>query len=728
MSQVAEHTDASKPLRQSAFTPAAIERRQQAQRKLQAAYSTLAWREARAWSGPMAPDAERAHRIGPRRPGSTGGPLEGYGAPVAIDPSRPAAEQFADGDAREQSWIVKHQPAARSDAESLRDALRQSRWTLRAHDAGICGQSAVAYARPASGAEPVPVVGKSGCLVCLVVECGGRLCPNCAARASRRNTKKLRGAIAELTRRQRAGIKGQFSLQRLAELEAAEKAAAFVAALYALERSEEGFSAEVRRRTRNAEHAELLADGWPPAWPVDERNGIAASVYLAASRRAVGKAHKLLAAAGESEDAHRAWAEAQSRVGRAKAAAARQAKRCPPAASVGVRVVDGICLPTVVLSALHARDAARLPGVEARAAAGEARALSSLRRLADASASRAHAAAVRAWEKTAVAVALEVARAEHERDDARALLASTKTFRKHDVMFLTLTQRGTVGESAADAMARLRSALLELARSGEWRRHCAGATWKLEAEWSTPDTRAAKAREQRRAIEVASGDRREALERSVARLEASSSWATSGCWWHVHAHLLASTGYWEQSEIKALWAEASGTTDVGAFIVRPDGDIARELSKYLSKPLANRSMSVDTTAELLEAIDGRRLLWTTGCFRGVALADLMKRREKLVGANDGDVVGLAGDRAVSREDVRSTRFDAWTPQQSLPFDAAASAEAAALALEPSGSWSAVEWRRDETAQAAALEALQRWESNKPRQQAHDADWRQVALC
>jgi hypothetical protein len=345
--------------------------------------------------------------------------------------------------------------------------------------------------------------------------------------------------------------------------------------------------------------------------------------------------------------------------------------------------------------------------------------LASLRRLASSSSMRAHAQRCRQFEKDAAAAALEVARAHRDRDNARALLASTKTFRRHDAMFLTLTQRGIVGETAADAMARLRSALLKLAHDKEWRRHCAGATWKVEAEWSTPDTRASKAREQTRQLATATGEKREQLERSIARLQASSSWATSGCWWHVHAHLLASTGFWAQSEIKALWAEAAGTDDVGAFIVRPSGDIARELSKYLSKPLATRTMSVDVTAELLQAIDKKRLLWTTGCFRGVALVDIMKRREKLTGDDAGDIVGVAGTRPVHRDDIRSTRFDAWTPQQSLPFDVDAAAAGAAAALEPSAAWSAVEWRRDDDAQAAALAAMVMWEARQPRTQVAD---------
>lgn len=205
--------------------------------------------------------------------------------------------------------------------------------------------------------------------------------------------------------------------------------------------------------------------------------------------------------------------------------------------------------------------------------------------------------------------------------------------------FVTLTQPARPGESAKEALERLEHAIKRLMRLKAWKAHAVGGVLKFELEFSTfPDRVRSAERDADRADRLR-GELREhkrkgrsriaaRVERTIADLEASARLKRGGSrasWWHAHAHVLVVGCYWRHADLLATWRAAMTSTGAyeaeearirrgelaafgGARIEAPrshdDHGIAREVAKYVSKPLA-RHVPHDRMVELLEALGGR---------------------------------------------------------------------------------------------------------------------------
>lgn len=512
-------------------------------------------------------------------------------------------------------------------AQKVGADVASSTWGARLASCLQCGHTWLGF--DASGA---PVLGRAGVQVSKEARCGVRWCGACASAMAKRNARRIDRAMAQLDKDHRRALKGRLSLERAADEDRENEAAAFLREQRPDGRL--GFFAEVERRFRRLEDDELAREWGEDAvirapWAgTEDRQGPA--VLASSVSRAQRRARRRLVVAVEREHAAAAMSRAQKRL-----AAARLALSVVVSLEGdGVGVVDAALLPT--------RDRARLPAVQARAAAGERRAAASLARLTAMCDRRRR----RDWERRHRRAVVEVEDATAGVQRARKLMARAGEFRKADVRLVTLTQRGVVGESAEDALNRLKESLVKLQRSRRWRAMSAGAFVKIEVEWSTPDTRAAKvkwhlARAESAAKEADADEHRRAAE----RLRPSTSWATSGCWWHVHAHMLASTGLVDLPAFSAVWRECGGG---GVDVRRPRRGVAGvvdEVTKYVTKVTTSRPMPVARLAELMDACRGRRLLWATGCFRGVVLDEERQHDEVVNDAESREIAGRtpAGD-------------------------------------------------------------------------------------
>lgn len=540
-------------------------------------------------------------------------------------------------------------------------------WLRRAAAVRRCSRCRVAYAAPSPGAEPVPVIGGGGLVVARVEECGQRLCPECAPRRARTNGRKLRALVKALDQRARLAKRGVLRAAERARLDDAIARVAWVEGEVFPGADEAGPSPVLEQMRRAGVLGDVRdLDGFELR-PADHRrigaSRIAGRLALVEARDAVHVARKRLTGAIAREQAVEALRSAE-----VQAAAARRARaRASAAAALIPHVVDSV---EVGPHWLKTRDAERWPSVLARVDEGDTRAMATLMRLSEEARTRAARAYAQHVEDMEVIAAKMERDAQQARDDARRQAAEAGLWQSSDVRLITLTQRPRAGETCGAAMARLRRGLLRLSRSKTWKAHVAGATWKVEAEWSTPDTRAAKAAQHRqRAAEAQrAGDVKDAdtWAASAERLTASSSWASSGCHWHVHAHVLASCGWWSADDLGRLWRralEGQGT----AHIARPRRGVTGvvdEVAKYLSKPTTTRDVPIAQLQELLQAIEGRRLLWTTGAMRGADLVDLdAEPTERVEGADVGDVVGVAGTRPVRREAIEGATADGWDAVQ-----------------------------------------------------------------
>lgn len=575
-------------------------------------------------------------------------------SPAAID---------ARAEARGRLAAALHLLAFRSArAESPDDTLagmRHGPWLMRRRRVIECGHAAVAYAQPSPSAAPVPVVGPSGVPVSLVSHCGSRIgCPDCASRVASRNTRRLADALKDVYDAERRAAACTLALAWWRKAHDAENALDVI--LSATGRRDlrvrpqlgahgvdlvgpvdaVGFFSSVRDTLARRElPADLMPDAPPTRVALDLMPMIAAAKWESArARRRAERAEIQQERLRHMVDAERELAAA--------AAAVRAAERVP--------VVDDSTDP---VPGLHTRDAERWPSILARAhACHDSRALRAYERLRAGALARLERRRQREIDRAMRRHALAVRR----HVEARRGLALSRTVRRADLRFVTLTQQRRDGESASAALARLSSALRRLASRKEWRHICAGAVWKVECEWSTPDTRRAIAQQQQRqhdALKNKTSRKATRLADSIARLSSSSSWSSSGAGWHAHAHLITSTGDVPHKRLRAMWQAASASLDVGAWIERPRAGIHKELAKYISKPLATRTMRVDVVADLIAGIERRRLCWTTGGMRRARLVEADRMPSATVeGADVGSVVGVAGTRPITRAELRGASF------------------------------------------------------------------------
>ncbi len=111
--------------------------------------------------------------------------------------------------------------------------------------------------------------------------------------------------------------------------------------------------------------------------------------------------------------------------------------------------------------------------------------------------------------------------------------AMDSLFSSRQPLFLTLTQRGRIGEPLAGAGGRFLDALGRFTQDPLWRHHVKGAVIAIEVTWSTPDSRTAK--KSRTVVKLSERGARFALEEALANIAANEA---QGEWWHVHAHVL----------------------------------------------------------------------------------------------------------------------------------------------------------------------------------------------
>jgi len=150
--------------------------------------------------------------------------------------------------------------------------------------------------------------------------------------------------------------------------------------------------------------------------------------------------------------------------------------------------------------------------------------------------------------------------------------------------------------------------------------------------------------------------------------------ARKGSWWHVHCHVMAACGFWPIESLRVSWARSArrATPDAGprdawgvhlGFKKHSVRSLVEELAKYVSKPLASRDMPLAQLADLIAATHRKRMLWTTGCFRGVDLVDYSAPAEVVEGS-DADRVGQtpSGRVVQSWAEITWVRGDAATAE------------------------------------------------------------------
>lgn len=131
-------------------------------------------------------------------------------------------------------------------------------------------------------------------------------------------------------------------------------------------------------------------------------------------------------------------------------------------------------------------------------------------------------------------------------------------------------------------------------------------------------------------------DQVDRLYHSFAALRRTNLWrrtVTAGCSvievkrspddaaWHVHLHVIVEGKYIAHAALRTLWHAITGDSYVvDVRLVKQDRDVARYVSKYVTKPYGSKiSEKTGLLAELMHALDGRRLIQAFGDWRGLPL-------------------------------------------------------------------------------------------------------------
>lgn len=141
--------------------------------------------------------------------------------------------------------------------------------------------------------------------------------------------------------------------------------------------------------------------------------------------------------------------------------------------------------------------------------------------------------------------------------------------------FITLTI-ATKGLELSEAVEKLRSGWKRLRQTKKWKARVAGGVYCLEV------TRGRK------------GDR-----------------------WHPHLHVVADAQYFPKGELSAAWESANGDSPiVDIRAVRSRREVAKYVSKYVSKGNHTDKWSVSELAEYAEVMLGQRVTHTFGTLHG----------------------------------------------------------------------------------------------------------------
>lgn len=637
----------------------------------------------------MKPDPQPAegrlltgHRGGTRRAGSQ---KRGRALAGAERPKQARASKAAFRKLRE---LRRESPEANPwtlDAVARRDASRQKLAMAlrrvdgsseRAVDVEGCGRARVLWDDTAAGW----VYGEHGLSIARVQECGHRICVLCAPRASRRNRRNLLERVAhcdEVLEHARAKTLAEKAAIDVVDARRDEDA---VARLY--DGVEGGLWAAVEKRQGDGVLNTLFDGVAVDLGGID----LAAVVMRARVKKARRKVEKGQRQAIAREDAAAAL-DAVAKGSDARVIALQLHARLERLDAIVRGGVDAwtrgdeqrVHGPVVLLS----RELARVPSQLERAAGGDPRAARSLElqdgaawrrlRVATARGLREHALELlgdgrRFWRRIVGTFAGRVDfntrtmagadfvghLVQRVRDEARKAAAHARLWRSSDVRFLTLTQSKDNDETAGEALERVRSSVTRFTRLAGWRDHAAGAIVKIEVERSTPTSRRAKALQlldNAERLDAAGMSADAAAMRAdghglLRRLKNERERGESASWWHAHAHIAVSCGFWDVNDIRSSWIRATrGDGSCGVDIQYPRRGVRGvldELSKYITKPMGLSRLSVDEVAELAQAIAGKRLLRCTGALRGLQLEDLEHEVAKETTEGDLDKETAAG--------------------------------------------------------------------------------------
>lgn len=145
--------------------------------------------------------------------------------------------------------------------------------------------------------------------------------------------------------------------------------------------------------------------------------------------------------------------------------------------------------------------------------------------------------------------------------------------------FLTLTMRSTT-ESLSTLLAKLSTSFAKLRRRAIWLKRVKGGVSFIEVKWNP------------------------ALQR-----------------WNVHLHAIVQGLYIKVGMLSQAWKAITGDSMiVDIRFVRSEGQLAKYVSKYASKPLSHTVLhDKDRLTEAILALKGRRLATTFGNWRGILL-------------------------------------------------------------------------------------------------------------
>lgn len=625
-------------------------------------------------------------------------------------------------EARAQRKVNPWEPERVAGRDRVRQLLSQTvrglGQELRADAIARCGHARVAFW---ALDDRRVVVDTHGLCPSLVTECGHRLCPTCAGRASGRNRRRLQERIEvaeafsascdvgphplpwspahasagaatwaqvkqdDAAREMLAGIYG----------EDFRRAAAGGAWRFSVGIVEDHRGAVARHAVEARHHGGGEACGLAygpsslpaPVEPVEPGAAEVARPYVAAvARSSTGRALRkdvkgFLQALARQEAAwlldradSESWRAKRKRLAAAAtAAAALSASWAPPPDAISPETPPGDLLPAMVAArdrvewelcdagaalaelppaVLYGRDVVRWASTVARAESGERKARDTLTRVAQSAWARFVAWSRRALSKWAASTAKAAAKEERAwvkaSADARAKAAACKLWRTADVRFVTLTQPARRGESARDAVARLRKSLALFVRRSVWRRSVSGGVVRVEVERSTPETRAAKAA----GLRVQSTDLHAAGLIGAAAAKSAEAdrlhvRRSSSRHWHAHAHMAVCTGFLDRAAWLAKWQECSdGAGPLSVAVEMPAREDIRgavaEVTKYCVKPMGIDKLSRAEVGELVGALSGARTLRTLGALRGVVLVEERADVEEVAeGANNGATLSEA---------------------------------------------------------------------------------------
>lgn len=269
--------------------------------------------------------------------------------------------------------------------------------------------------------------------------------------------------------------------------------------------------------------------------------------------------------------------------------------------------------------------------------------------------------------------------------------------RPEHFVLVTLSRRADAGETFSAAFDAVEGALKALRKSRDFREAWRAGIAGLEATYSTPQTRKARASryETRAAVleqdaPLWEGDDYVADPRALKRLDAASDLREqasrlrrggSESHWHVHVHLVLAPRVRprtreEREELReatrCAWASALGVgvVDCGVRIERPRRALS-EVVKYAVKGVDVASMPTEQLVQLLTHLEGRRLIRVLGDWYGrrdiVAATSEHETPdvdEKQVGDDPARVLGYALGRAVD-EKVRAGEVEVRTDAVAL---------------------------------------------------------------